>query len=357
LSLSLKSELDHALHSIKVGDNSEERPDDCCALPESLTSKLSWLPSFRRSWSTHPIVFEDQDGARITFKEFFHQQPAIVVFFYTRCDNPLKCSLTITKLARIQKLLAEKGLADQIKTAAVTYDPAFDLPKRLRVYGEDRGLRLDAQNRMLRAIEGFAALREHFHLGVNFIESLVNRHRIEVYVVDAESRIAASFERLLWDEKEIVDRACAVLTENQDENQAAMKDPPIGRKVARASTPILGTVAAFAVAFFPKCPICWAAYLSMFGIAGLNQIPYLPWMQPILIVAMLINLVSVWLRGWLTGRILASCLVSAGAILVLISKMWPAGEKAVLFGVMLTFTGSILSVVGSVKNRKQLASS
>jgi hypothetical protein len=47
----------------------------------------------------------------------------------------------------------------------------------------------------------------------------------------------------------------------------------------------------------------------------------------------------------------------ARAILVLISKMWPAGEKAVLFGVMLTFTGSILSVVGSIKNRKQLASS
>ena len=69
----------------------------------------------------------------ITFKEFFHGQPSIVVFFYTRCDNPMKCSLTVTKLGRIQKLLeAHVNSRIEIHTAAITYDPAFDLPERLR---------------------------------------------------------------------------------------------------------------------------------------------------------------------------------------------------------------------------------
>src|SRR6185295_11809896 len=97
---------------------------------------FSWaLGSRRDSQSIETTVFEDQDGATVTFKEFFQGQPSIVVFFYTRCDNPLKCSLTITKLARIQKLLEEHGLADRIRTAAITYDPAFDLPQRIRGYG------------------------------------------------------------------------------------------------------------------------------------------------------------------------------------------------------------------------------
>ena len=83
----------------------------------------------------------------------------------------MKCSLTVAKLARVQKLLEAQGIVDRIHTAAITYDPAFDLPERLRVYGQDRGVRMDAGHRMLRVIEGNDVLRRHFELGVNFIES------------------------------------------------------------------------------------------------------------------------------------------------------------------------------------------
>ncbi len=30
----------------------------------------------------------------------------------------------------------------------------------------------------------------------------------------------------------------------------------------------------------PKCPVCWASYLSVFGIAGIEQIPYASCMVP-----------------------------------------------------------------------------
>ena len=66
---------------------------------------------------------------------------------------------------------------------------------------------------MLRAADGNDALREHFALGVNFIESLVNRHRIELYILDAQGRIAVSFERIHWDEQEVVGRATELLNE------------------------------------------------------------------------------------------------------------------------------------------------
>jgi hypothetical protein len=42
--------------------------------------------------------------------------------------------------------------------------------------------------------------------------------------------------------------------------------------------------------------------MSVVGITGLAGIPYSPWLQPVLVVLMLLNLVSVWMRGRTTGR-------------------------------------------------------
>ncbi len=357
LSKKLLIEVDRAVEAIRGAEQVNELgAATCCALPGGLSNTFSWALSSRRG--CEPIeqtVFEDHEGAAITFKEFFRGHPSIVVFFYTRCDNPLKCSLTVTKLARIQKLLEARGLADQIHTAAITYDPAFDLPERLRGYGQNRGVRLDARHRMLRAIDGVNALRGHFKLGVNFIESLVNRHRIEAYILDGEGRVAASFERIHWDEQQVVDRTIEVLKEKIDETASDLSpepaDPPARRETASL---MFGTLASIGVAFFPKCPICWAAYLSVFGIAGLERIPYSPWLQPGLAAVMLINLASVWLRGRSTGRMRGFYLVGAGALAIIASKIGLGWENAAVWGVALTLAGSLLSAL-SAKNRRLAA--
>jgi protein SCO1 len=330
-----------ALEAMCTVDQGET--ESCCALP----SRFWWSRDSRRdAVSIESTEFEDHDEIPITFKEVFKGHPSIVVFFYTRCDNPLKCSLTVTKLARVQKLLAAQGVAEQIHTAAITYDPEFDLAKRIRRYGEDRSVHLAPNHRMLRTTKGMTALREHFKLGVNFIESLVNRHRVEAYVLDSDGRIAASFERLHWDEQEVVDRAVELLSES---TESKVKTTGGAR-----TTTVLGTIAAVGLAFFPKCPICWAAYLSMFGIAGLNQIPYSPWLQSLLAVALLINVLSVWIRGWFTNRMLGPYLVTAGAIIIVISKLNAGLEKAAIVGVVLTLTGSLLSALGSQLNASRI---
>lgn len=345
LSKKLQVDVDRAIEAIRGDDPAEEAgAGACCTLPDGLSPAFSWALRSRRG--CEPIedtVFEDHEGASIAFKEFFRGRPSIVVFFYTRCDNPLKCSLTVTKLARLQKLLEAQGIADRIHTAAITYDPAFDLPERLRRYGQSRGVRLDTHHRMLRTTDGFHALRSHFKLGVNFIESLVNRHRIEVYVLDAAGRIAASFERIHWDEQQVVDRALEALEEKSDETM-----PPARRKTA---SPVLGTLASLGVALFPKCPICWAGYMSMAGIAGLERIPYSPWLQPVLAAVMLINLASAWLRGRSTGRMTGFYLVSAGALAIVLSKTGLAWENAAVWGVALTLAGSLLSVLSGKNGR------
>jgi protein SCO1/2 len=278
-------ELQRAIAAIRATKSATKHEGETCCTLESSVADL-----FRHAFSTRPastavesVVLEDQNGESIRFDEFFVGQPSIVVFFYTRCDNPLKCSLTITKLARIQKALETQALADRIRTAAITYDPGFDIHERLRAYGANRGVRMDAQHRMLRPIAGIEPLRAHFALGASFIESLVNRHRIEAYILDAKGRTAASFARIRWDEQEVVARAIEVLNEKgadtggDNEPEPA---PPHTSMVRKSTPPIFATLASLAFAFFPKCPVCWAAYLSLFGIVALEQIPYAPWLLP-----------------------------------------------------------------------------
>jgi protein SCO1/2 len=340
------TELHRAIAAIRATEPAGDHAGETCCTLESSVADM-----FRHVFSPRPataavesVVLEDQNGDSIRFDEFFVGQPSIVVFFYTRCDNPLKCSLTITKLARIQKALETQALADRIRTAAITYDPGFDLHERLRAYGANRGVRMDAQHRMLRPVDGIGALRAHFALGANFIESVVNRHRIEAYILDAKGRIAASFARIRWDEQEVVARAIEVLNEKDaDTGRADEPVPPQTSIMGKATPPILATVASLAFAFFPKCPVCWAAYLSLFGIVALEQIPYAPWLLPLLALAVATNVVSVWLRARTSARFAGFYLVAAGACAIFASNLGMGGEVLAMFGVAATLTGSLLS--------------
>ncbi len=339
----------------------------CCTLPISVGTFREWIAGTRPGeGEIGSTVFEDQDGNRVKFGEFFRGRPSIVVFFYTRCTNPLKCSLTVAKLARLQKLLIDRGLGSQIRTAAITYDPAFDLPERLRSYGKSRGVHMDADNRLLRTVKDIEPLRAHFRLGVNFIESLVNRHRVEVYILDTAGSITTSFERVQWDEREILDRAAALLAQasthtarrrSEDGNMrapaTASRQRVFAQHPATGSTlPATLSALSLTTAFFPKCPICWATYLSVFGITGLEQLPYTPWLLPLFAGLMLINLGSLWLREHARQRIIGFYFSATGVFAILILGIGFELEYANLAGVILTLTGSLLGVFASeARNR------
>jgi protein SCO1/2 len=148
--------------------------------------------------------FEDQNGRALTYSEVFVGRPTVVVFFYTRCNNPNKCSLTITKLAKVQNAIEANALGGLVRTAAITYDPDFDLPPRLTAYGQNRGVTFDDNHRFLRTTVGFKKLADYFELGVNYGHAAVNRHRIEAFVLDDKGQITATFERLQWEVSSVV---------------------------------------------------------------------------------------------------------------------------------------------------------
>lgn len=156
------------------------------------------------------ILLEDQDGRQLTLDAWFNRRTVIVAFFYTRCPNPNKCSLTITKLAELQRVLDAGGLADRVNIAAITYDPGYDLPARMRSYGESRGLRFNDSVGMFRAPDRHEVLQRHFGLRVGYVGSIVNRHAIELFLVDPEGRIARTWARLQWDVEDVVRETIAI---------------------------------------------------------------------------------------------------------------------------------------------------
>ncbi|WAS90504.1 hypothetical protein [Nannocystis punicea] len=60
--------------------------------------------------------------------------------------------------------------------------------------------------------------------------------------------------------------------------------------MARASRPLLTALLSVVLAFFPKCPMCWAAYMSMFGGVWLAHTPYVAWLYPLLLGLFGLNL-------------------------------------------------------------------
>lgn len=244
--------------------------------------------------------FEDQDGRFVSFREFFRGKWSVVAFFYSRCDNPEKCSLTIARLARLQDEIARGSLRGRVRIAAITYDPAYDLPERMKQFGENRGIRFDDDVRFLRAPDALDELRARFDLGVNYIGPIVNRHRIELYVLDPRANVVATFSRMQLDVSAIV----------------AELERLASKKSWRAA---LVPLPAILLAFLPKCPLCIGAYLTAAGVGGLQFLAQRTWTIPIALALLLAHVTLVYRRSRRTRSTLALIFALAGAITLLTS--------------------------------------
>jgi protein SCO1 len=197
-----------AANAIKaICEDDQTPPAECCGCGEGPRATLRVAPK-----DISGLRLQDHSGAELSFAEAFHGRPSIVVFFYTRCDNPAKCPLTMYKFGSLQRLLQESELGDSIGTAAITYDPEYDRSERLLRYAQSWGAKPSPLHRVLRTVGDFSALRDYFELGVNFGASgIVNRHQLEAFVLDKNGHIAHVVARRPWDEAQLVRLAAALV--------------------------------------------------------------------------------------------------------------------------------------------------
>lgn len=83
---------------------------------------------------------------------------------------------------------------------------------------------------------------------------------------------------------------CDCSSENESMQDGHSSRFSTAAKAGEAASGLCSVLFSFVVAFFPKCPMCWAFYLSLIGVGGLESIPYTPWIKPLVAIALAVNL-------------------------------------------------------------------
>jgi mercuric ion transport protein len=97
------------------------------------------------------------------------------------------------------------------------------------------------------------------------------------------------------------------------------------------------------IAFFPKCPFCWAIYMSMFGSLGLARLPYMPWLLPVLFVFLAVHLFMLFRKAPQKGY-MPFALSLGGALVILTGRtFFPFQEWLLISGMILIISGSLLN--------------
>lgn len=100
----------------------------------------------------------------------------------------------------------------------------------------------------------------------------------------------------------------------------------------------------FFIAFAPKCPLCWAAYLSLIGLAGVHSIAYRPWFLPLAVLLLMVNLGTLYLQR--KGRPLKPFWLSlAGSVLIVVNRFYFLSTGLVLLGASALLLASLWSAL------------
>lgn len=121
------------------------------------------------------------------------------------------------------------------------------------------------------------------------------------------------------------------------QKESILADAPALRTVRS----LLSVLLSILIAFFPKCPLCWAAYMSMFGSAGLALTPYMGWLYPVLIVLLGSHLLLLFQKAPEKGYG-PFVLSVTGALVILGSRaFFPVNQFFMISGIVLILSGSL----------------
>jgi protein SCO1 len=325
---------DEILKTIQVIEEDQRELDlSCCDVEGKNTSRFSWLWNEMRNVRTiGNLSVQNEGGITQKLEDVIDQKPTVVTFFYTRCMNPNKCTLTINKIGWLQSELTELGLEHKVNLLAFTYDPTYDTPAKMRAFGENRGIKFGSNTHVLRTLpEEFGKISDFFKLGVNHVASTVNQHRLELFILNQHGDIETTYTRLQWEVENVISDLVK-LVESSSKRRMSSK---ILYTTQQVVFPIL-------VVFFPKCPFCWAAYLSVFGISGLQSIPYSPWLLPVIIGVMVLNLAFLYRKAMVRNGLIPFWLSLMGSLIVGFGYIM-AYQPLSFLGVSLIFIGALLN--------------
>lgn len=322
-------------------EQASETGDDCCTIPSEIYNQSDHVKDRGEAIDLSTITLQDQDGKSMSWDTFFKGKYTVLSFFYTQCHNPRKCIQTIYNLVDIQELIKDNPAYANIQTAAITYDPVNDNSSVLKNYGNNRRYNFDSNHRMFRVSEGMESLIEGLDIGVNYKGSAVNVHRIEVYIINPEGKIEKSFLRFQAKSEMILQHLDEILgIKNKQEVSDIKTENPskVGffNKVSTTLLPVL-------IAFFPKCPMCWAAYMNLIGLSGIVSIKHQPWLIYVFVGLTIFNLFNLYRLSKRRNGLLPFYLACIGSLVLGVNYLFNLGTPFIILGIGFTLLATLLN--------------
>ena len=122
--------------------------------------------------------------------------------------------------------------------------------------------------------------------------------------------------------------------------------PTGGNRTAAIAQGIWGAFVALMIAAAPKCPLCWAGYMSLLGLSGTSALALGKWALPLLVGLFVVHLAAIGTRALRRNQFLPLGLSTIGFLAVLIGFNLDVPALRAL-GVLLVFTGSFTSALPS----------
>ncbi|WP_256014138.1 SCO family protein [Desertivirga xinjiangensis] len=176
----------------------------CCTNPLSVNQNGFSAGDSRQGRQIRNFKAIDQNGRVFELKNIVGK-PFLFTFFYTRCDNPNKCSSTVQNIAALKQILVKEGLSDQVTLIAITFDPEFDGPAALRSYGEGRGAVFDEHFKFISINSKlYPGLIKDLGVLVNYGKGMVNHHGNQWYIFDRKAQLAKIYENTALKTEDLV---------------------------------------------------------------------------------------------------------------------------------------------------------
>lgn len=103
------------------------------------------------------------------------------------------------------------------------------------------------------------------------------------------------------------------------------------------------------IAFFPKCPLCWAAYMSLFGFLGLSQLPFMGWLLPVLLLFFGFYLIILYKKSSKNGYLPFQLSLIGASFLAIGKLFFPLETWIAIIGIICIISSSLSLSFGKTR--------
>jgi len=130
---------DFLLEGIRILDTAKDSIVSAAARDLKEDTHIRGKNAFREVGETAPrFALFNQDGAVVNFDQLRGKQ-VVLNFIFTRCPVATMCPAATERMARLQRLVKERGVSD-VHLVSISLDPTYDTPPVLKAYAANRGI-------------------------------------------------------------------------------------------------------------------------------------------------------------------------------------------------------------------------